>query len=171
MTLDVLPLANACINTTVAGLLLVGLWSIRRGRREAHRRAMLAAVALSALFLASYVTYHLARGSTHFTGTGIVRPIYFTILLTHTVLAIVALPLVLVTVIRALRSDFAAHRRVARRTFAIWLYVAVTGPVVYLMLYQFAASPPAAPAPGLGGTTGVAASQGDFMLSDHVQSR
>lgn len=139
-----LPRVNAIINTAVALLLLLGLGLIRRRRREAHRWVMLAAVALSALFLASYVTYHALHGATKFAGTGISRPIYFTILSTHTVLAVVNLPLVIVTLSRALRGRFQAHVRIAKWTWRIWLYVAVTGPIVYLMLYEIYPAPKAA---------------------------
>lgn len=133
--LQLLPFFNACINTLVAILLIAGYVLIRRGRRVAHERVMLAAVALSALFLASYVTYHLNMGSTKFLGEGIVRPIYFTILISHTVLATVNLPFVIVTLARGLKRNFPAHVRIAKRTWAVWLYVAVTGPIVYVMLY------------------------------------
>jgi len=97
---------------------------------------MLAALTSSVLFLSSYLTYHYFHGSTRFTGQGIVRPIYLGILLTHTVLAIVIVPLVLTTLYRAARADFGRHRRIARVTLPLWLYVSVTGVVVYLMLYQ-----------------------------------
>jgi uncharacterized membrane protein YozB (DUF420 family) len=124
------------LNALSAGLLLWGYVLIRRGRREAHRRAMLGAVACSAVFLVSYLTYHAQVGSVRFTGTGPIRTLYFTILLTHTVLAAAILPLVLVTLRRALRGDFARHRRLARITLPIWAYVSVTGVVVYWMLYR-----------------------------------
>lgn len=101
-----------------------------------HRSLMLSALVTSILFLASYLYYHAHAGTTRFTATGMVRPVYFTILLTHTVLAIVIVPLVVVTLYRALRSDFLRHRRIARVTLPVWLYVSVTGIAVYLMLYQ-----------------------------------
>lgn len=131
-----LPHFNAVINTIVALLLVAGLLLVKRGRREAHKRVMTAALMLSVVFLASYVVYHYGYGSTKFTGTGIARPIYFALLLSHTILAVVNLPFVIVTVARAWRGDFAAHRKIARYTWYMWFYVAATGPLVYLMLYQ-----------------------------------
>jgi putative membrane protein len=136
MTVRDLPTLNAVLNALSAGFLLWGYVLIRRGRREAHRRAMLAAVACSGVFLASYLTYHAQVGSVRFTGTGTIRVVYFAILLTHTVLAVAILPLVLVTLGRALRGDFPRHRRLARITFPLWAYVSVTGVVVYWMLYR-----------------------------------
>lgn len=136
MSVAALPHVNAAINTGVAILLILGFVLIKRGAREAHRKVMTAALALSALFLASYVTYHYLHGSTKFQGQGSLRTVYFAILLTHTVLAIVNLPFIIVTVARAWKGQFEKHRRVAKWTWAVWLYVAITGPVVYLMLYQ-----------------------------------
>jgi len=109
---------------------------IRAGRREAHRRFMIGALSTSALFLASYLVYHFQVGSVRFTGQGTIRTVYFTILLTHTVLAVAIVPLVMVTVVRALRARFDAHRRIARVTLPIWAYVSVTGVVIYWMLYR-----------------------------------
>jgi uncharacterized membrane protein YozB (DUF420 family) len=131
-----LPHLNALLNATSGALLLAGFYFIRRGRAAAHRRCMTSAVFVSVAFLVSYLAYHAEHGSTRFAGQGPVRPVYFTILLTHTVLAAVIVPLVAVTFSRARRGDFARHRRVARWTFPLWLYVSVTGVVVYLMLYQ-----------------------------------
>lgn len=136
MTVRDLPTLNAALNGLAAILLLCGFVLIRTGRREAHKRAMLAAVACSALFLVSYLTYHAQVGSVRFTRTGPIRTVYLTILLTHTVLAVVILPLVLVTLRRAWRGDFVRHRRLARITFPLWAYVSVTGVVVYWMLYR-----------------------------------
>lgn len=138
-----LPHVNAFLNTTSASLLVIGYVLVRRRRIEAHRRAMLAAFFVSAAFLVSYVTYHtllayyLGQGPTRFTGEGIVRPLYFTVLLTHTVLAVAVVPFILVTLRRGLRRQDERHRRLARWTLPIWLYVSVTGVVVYLMLYWF----------------------------------
>lgn len=115
---------------------MLGYLLIRAGRREAHRRAMLAALACSGLFLASYLVYHFNVGSVRFRGTGALRTIYFAILLSHTVLAVAVLPLVLVTTGRALRGRFEQHRRIARWTLPVWGYVSVTGVVVYWMLYR-----------------------------------
>jgi len=131
-----LPHLNALLNSASALLLIAGYRFIRSKRITAHRNCQIAAVATSALFLTSYLTYHYYHGSTRFPGQGIVRPIYFTILLTHTILAAVIVPMILVTLYRALRSDFNRHRRIARWTLPLWLYVSITGVIVYLMLYQ-----------------------------------
>ncbi|HSK10944.1 MAG TPA: DUF420 domain-containing protein [Vicinamibacterales bacterium] len=131
-----LPALNATLNAIAAAWLVAGYVLIRRGRPRAHRFAMLAAFATSGLFLASYVVYHAQAGSRPFTGEGWIRPIYFTILLSHVVLAAAVLPLAIVTLTRALGARFDAHRRIARRTLPIWIYVSVTGVLVYLMLYQ-----------------------------------
>ena len=137
-----LPAINAALNATSAVLLFVGYSFVRRGRIAAHRACMLSAFATSTLFLVCYVIYHILKrrltGQAHtsFTGVGIVRPIYFTILISHLILAFAVLPLVLTTLYFALRGRFDRHRRIARWTFPIWLYVSVTGVVVYVMLYQ-----------------------------------
>ncbi|MCK6544653.1 DUF420 domain-containing protein [Myxococcota bacterium] len=146
MSITDLPLVNACINTAVAVLLVWGYLLIKQGRREAHERAMLAAVGLSALFLASYLTYHFQHGSTKFQGEGAIRYVYFAILLSHTILAVVNLPFVIMTLLRALKRDFDAHKRIAKSTWAVWVYVAITGPLVYLMLYQLFPGAPSAEA-------------------------
>ena len=131
-----LPHVNAILNSTSAVLLLAGYRFIRHGRINAHRNCQIAAVATSTVFLTSYLTYHFYHGATKFTGQGIVRPVYFAILLTHTILAVVIVPLILLTLYRASRKDFVRHRRIARWTLPLWLYVSVTGVIVYLMLYQ-----------------------------------
>jgi putative membrane protein len=131
-----LPALNAVLNTTSAVLLVLGYRLVRTGRRDAHRRTMLAALATSAVFLASYLAYPLQVGSVRFTGQGPVRTLYFAVLISHTVLAAAIVPLVLVTLARALRGRFDAHRRLARCALPLWLYVSVTGVLVYLMLYQ-----------------------------------
>jgi uncharacterized membrane protein YozB (DUF420 family) len=136
MTLRDLPTLNALLNATATALLVAGWILVRRGRREAHRRAMLGALACSALFLVSYLVYHFQVGSVRFPGTGPVRTIYLSILLTHTVLAAALPVLVIVTLSRALAAKFARHRAIARWTLPIWLYVSVTGVVVYWMLYR-----------------------------------
>jgi uncharacterized membrane protein YozB (DUF420 family) len=136
VTVRDLPALNAALNATSAVLLLLGYLAIRRGRKETHRRFMLAALTTSSLFLVSYVAYHLQVGSVRFTGQGPVRVVYFTILLTHTVLAAAIVPLVLVTLTRALRERFPQHRRIARLTLPLWAYVSVTGVVIYWMLYR-----------------------------------
>jgi uncharacterized membrane protein YozB (DUF420 family) len=131
-----LPAANAVLNATSAGLLIWGFALIRRGRKAAHRRAMLAAFAVSVLFLISYVAYHAQVGTVRFQKTGAIRTIYLSILATHTVLAAAVPVLAAITLTRALRGRFDKHRRIARWTLPIWLYVSVTGVVVYLMLYR-----------------------------------
>ena len=130
-----LPTLNAALNSLSAVFLFAGYLFIRAKNREAHRRCMLAAFACSILFLISYLVYHFQVGSVGFKGQGWIRPVYFTILITHTILAIAVVPLALITLVRALRERFDAHRRIARWTLPIWLYVSVTGVVVYLMLY------------------------------------
>jgi uncharacterized membrane protein YozB (DUF420 family) len=133
---SILPHLNAALNGASFLLLLAGFYQIRRGRVGAHRALMVSALAVSGLFLVSYVVYHSQYGSVRFTGQGIIRPVYFVILITHVILAAGIVPLVLITVRRALRGDFARHRRIARWTYPLWLYVSVTGVVVYLMLYH-----------------------------------
>jgi uncharacterized membrane protein YozB (DUF420 family) len=138
MDYTTLPHLNACLNATSFLLLLAGFYFITRRRVAAHRACMLGALGVSILFLVSYLIYHFVyHGLTRFTGQGVVRYVYLTILLTHTVLAVVIVPLVALTLGRALSGDFPRHRRIARWTFPIWLYVSATGVVVYLMLYQF----------------------------------
>ena len=134
---SVLPHLNAALNATSFLLLVAALYQIRRGNVQAHRRLMLSALAVSGLFLVSYVVYHAQYGSVRFAGQGLVRPIYFVILVTHVILAVVIVPLVFVTLRRALAGDFARHRRIAHWTYPLWLYVSVTGVVVYLMLYHW----------------------------------
>ena len=136
MTVRDLPALNACLNGVSAALLVLGFVLIKRGRREGHERAMLAALASSALFLTSYVYYHWQVGSVRFTGTGTVRTVYFFILITHVVLAVVIVPLVAATVWRAWQRRFELHRRVAWITLPLWAYVSVTGVVIYWMLYR-----------------------------------
>jgi uncharacterized membrane protein YozB (DUF420 family) len=131
-----LPHLNACLNGTSALLLFSGYTFIRSRNVTAHRACQLAALVTSLLFLASYIIYHYHHGATRFQGTGWVRPLYFTILISHTILAIVIVPLVTLTFYRAFRNDFARHRRIARITLPIWFYVSITGVIVYLMLYQ-----------------------------------
>jgi uncharacterized membrane protein YozB (DUF420 family) len=131
-----LPALNAGLNATSAVLLFTGWRLIRRGRVEAHRRVMLAAVTSSTLFLVSYLAYHAQVGSVRFQGRGAIRLVYFAILLTHTILAAAIVPLVLVTLARALKARYDRHRRLARVTLPLWAYVSVTGVVIYWMLYR-----------------------------------
>lgn len=136
MDVSILPSINAGLNATAALFLVLGYVQIRRRKPGAHRVAMLAALACSVLFLASYLYYHSQAGSTRFPGVGAVRSVYLTILLTHTVLAATVPFLAGVTVYRALRGRFDRHRAIARWTLPIWLYVSVTGVVIYWMLYR-----------------------------------
>lgn len=136
MTVADLPALNAALNATAAVLLTLGYVFIRRGDRTRHKAAMLSAFAASTLFLISYVVYHANVGSIPYQGQGALRVVYFAILITHIILAAAILPLSLVTLSFALRSRFDRHRRIARWTLPIWLYVSVTGVVIYLMLYQ-----------------------------------
>ena len=131
-----LPAVNAILNSVAAVLLAAGYVCIRRGRIDLHRRCMLAAFATSALFLVSYLVYHAQVGSRPFTGEGPVRVVYFTILVSHIVLAAAILPLAIVTLRRGLRRDDARHAALARWTLPIWFYVSVTGVAVYWMLYR-----------------------------------
>jgi uncharacterized membrane protein YozB (DUF420 family) len=131
-----LPHLNATLNASSFILLTSGYFLIRRGRVLAHKRCQLAALTASILFLISYVVYHQHHGTTRFAAQGIARPIYFTILTTHTILAVVIVPFVIITLRRALRGDFLRHRALARWTLPMWLYVSVTGVIVYLMLYH-----------------------------------
>jgi uncharacterized membrane protein YozB (DUF420 family) len=131
-----LPALNATLNATSAVLLVTAWILIKRGRWIAHRNVMLAAVCTSLLFLVSYLTYHAQVGSVRFTKQGPIRLVYFTILLTHTVLAAVIVPMVMVTLWRGLAAKYDRHRRIARWTLPIWLYVSVTGVIVYVMLYR-----------------------------------
>lgn len=131
-----LPHLNAALNALSAVLLGAGFAAIRRRNIALHRRLMLSAVAASGVFLASYLYYHAHAGVTRFAGTGAARPVYFGILSTHTTLAALIVPLVGLTLSRALRGRYAVHRRIARWTLPLWLYVSVTGVVVYAMLYH-----------------------------------
>jgi uncharacterized membrane protein YozB (DUF420 family) len=139
---SIFPAINATLNGTSALLLLAAWIMIKRRHREAHRFLMLAAIGSSTLFLISYISYHLLlyyrthSGSMHFQGHGWSRPVYFAILISHTILAAAIAPLVIITLGRALRGRFDRHRAIARWTFPLWLYVSVTGVVIYVMLYH-----------------------------------
>lgn len=130
------PTLNATLNGSSAVLLLAGRWYISRGKMAIHRALMIAALVCSTVFLVSYLYYHAHVGSVHFQGQGWAKPVYFGILLTHTVLAAVIVPLVIITLSRALRERFDRHRVIARWTFPLWLYVSITGVVIYVMLYH-----------------------------------
>jgi uncharacterized membrane protein YozB (DUF420 family) len=143
---SVFPAINATLNGASAVLLLTGRRLIAQRKIQQHRAVMISAVITSSLFLVCYLTYHAllqiyAHGAiTRFQGTGLSRPIYFSILLSHTILAVVTVPLVLITLNRGLKARFDKHRAIARWTFPIWLYVSVTGVVIYFMLYQWFAA-------------------------------
>jgi uncharacterized membrane protein YozB (DUF420 family) len=136
LTLHDLPAVNATLNAISAVLLIIGYFLIRARRIETHRRVMIAAFGVSVLFLVCYVVYHAQVGSVRFTRQGFVRPVYFSILITHVVLAAVVPPLALVTLMRGLQARYPRHRAIARWTLPIWLYVSVTGVLVYVLLYQ-----------------------------------
>ena len=136
MSIADLPAVNAFLNATSGVLLTIGYLLIRRGHWRQHRAVMLTAFGVSVLFLISYVIYHANIGSRPFPGSGSIRTVYFAILITHVILAAAIVPLALVTLSRGLRARFDRHVRIARWTLPIWLYVSVTGVIVYLMLYQ-----------------------------------
>lgn len=136
LTLKDLPTLNALLNATATLMLLVGYYLIKRGHEQAHKRTMIAALVVSAMFLTSYLTYHFQAGRTDFVGPSAIRAIYLSILFPHIVLAVTVPPLALTTIYFGLTDQRARHRRLARWTFPIWLFVSVTGVIVYLMLYQ-----------------------------------
>ena len=136
MPLHALPAINASLNALAGVWLLAGYLFIRAKRIPQHRFCMVAAFVTSSLFLVCYTIYHAHVGSVRFTRTGFVRPVYFTVLVTHVTLAAAILPLAIVTLARGLRARYALHRRIARWTFPIWMYVSVTGVLVYVLLYQ-----------------------------------
>jgi uncharacterized membrane protein YozB (DUF420 family) len=130
------PAINATLNGSSAVLLLAGRWYIKHGRMAIHRAFMIAALVASSLFLICYLYYHAHVGSVRFAGQGWSRPVYFAILISHTVLAAAIVPMVIITLSRALRERFDRHRAIARWTYPVWLYVSVTGVVIYVMLYH-----------------------------------
>lgn len=136
MELRDLPTLNALLNTASAILLLWGFFFIRRRDIQAHRKVMLAAFSTSVLFLISYLTYHFQVGSVKFQKTGTIRTVYFAILISHTILAAAVAPMAVVTLYRAWKGNFERHRKLARLTLPVWLYVSVTGVIVYAMLYH-----------------------------------
>jgi uncharacterized membrane protein YozB (DUF420 family) len=136
LTVNDLPAANATLNAISGLLLLTGYLFIRAGRVAEHRRCMIAAFVVSVLFLISYLTYHAQVGSVRFARQGFVRPLYFSVLITHIVLAAAVLPLAIVTLSRGLKARYRQHRAIARWTLPIWLYVSFTGVLVYVLLYQ-----------------------------------
>ncbi len=136
MSISDLPALNATLNGTSAVLLLAARQRIKHGAIRQHRTLMIAAFATSIVFLISYLVYHFNVGVLHFGGTGIIRPMYFTLLTTHTILAAAVPVLATITLLRGLRGRYALHRRIARWTYPIWLYVSATGVVIYFLLYQ-----------------------------------
>lgn len=136
MIISDLPALNAGLNTLSAALLLRGYLQIRRGEREAHRKTMLAALVSSGLFLSSYLVYHFQVGSVPYPHHDWTRPLYFAVLIPHVILAALLVPLVVVLVWRALKGEFARHRRLARWVWPVWIFVSLSGVVVYLMLYR-----------------------------------
>jgi uncharacterized membrane protein YozB (DUF420 family) len=136
MSVHELPAVNATLNAIAAVLLCVGYVLIRQRRIDAHRRTMIAAFVTSSLFLVSYIVYHAQVGSVRFTREGFVRPLYFGILITHVTLAATVLPLATITLSRGLKARYDRHRAIARWTLPIWLYVSITGVLVYVLLYQ-----------------------------------
>lgn len=130
------PTLNALLNATSGIFLITGYLFIRRKRIKQHKFCMLGAVTTSILFFISYLYYHYHAGSKAFTGQGLMRTVYFIILLSHTILAVVNVPFVIITLTRALKEKFDQHARIARWTFPLWMYVSITGVIVYLMLYQ-----------------------------------
>ena len=137
MSITDLPAVNACFNTLSTLFLTLGFLFIRKGHKAAHRNCMVAALFTSTLFLAGYLTYHFnVQTVTRFTDPAWFRPLYLGILLTHTILAVTILPLIITTVVFAIRGKFESHRKIARWTWPMWMYVSVTGVVIYLLLYQ-----------------------------------
>ncbi|MGH7907994.1 MAG: DUF420 domain-containing protein [Candidatus Binataceae bacterium] len=143
---SLLPLLDAVFNTTAAVFLVAGFFFIRRHNVRAHRFCMFAAVAVSIAFLVSYLLYHYHAGDVRFMGQGAVRPVYFTILISHIILAVTIVPLVVITLFFALGRRFRKHRGIARWTWPIWIYVSITGVIVYLMVYRFYPHAPMNPA-------------------------
>ena len=134
MSYQILPLFNAVLNTITAILLLIGLVLILKKKRNTHKKVMWTAFGLSVAFLTSYLIYHYKVGDVHFIGTGMIRPVYFFILITHIILAAAIVPLVFITLYRATTNKFNKHKKIARWTWPIWFYVSITGVIVYLML-------------------------------------
>lgn len=135
--LSFLPPIYAAINGLTALVLIAGVWAIKNGKRKLHQRFMTTAIGLSLAFLVMYIAYHMTTDSTKFGGEGVIKYVYFFILITHIILSIIVIPLVLVTYVRALANKFDKHKKIAKITFPIWLYVAVTGVVVFLMISPY----------------------------------
>ena len=160
LSYDSLAPLNAILNSTAAILLLAGYIAIRRHWVRVHRACMISAFSVSVAFFISYCVYHYHVGDVRFGGQGLIRPVYFSILISHVTLAVAIVPLVLITLGRALRGRFARHRRIARWTWPIWMYVSVTGVVVYLMVYRlYPHLPPAATAAARGARASAVATE------------
>jgi len=134
--IDILPHIQATLNLTAVSLMMVGYYYIRKQNKAAHRACMIAALVVSTLFLVAYLYYHFEVGNVKFAGQGIIRPIYFSILASHILLAALIVPLILVTVSYAFREQFTKHRRIARWTLPLWIYVSITGIIVYLLAFH-----------------------------------
>ena len=147
MTIQDLPLINACLNGLATLFLTLGFIFIKRGNKIAHRNCMVSAFVTSAVFLACYLTYHFSTGATRFVEPEWFRPIYLVLLFTHVVLAVVILPLIFMTFSRALKERFEQHKKIARWTWPLWMYVSITGVLIYLLLYQIFPQPKPAPTP------------------------
>ncbi|RZK10549.1 MAG: DUF420 domain-containing protein [Flavobacterium sp.] len=135
--LSFLPPIYATINGITAVLLVAGVWAIKNGKRQLHENLMKTAIACSVAFLGMYVAYHMTADSTEFRGTGFIKPVYYFILISHILLSVIIIPFVLITYVRALAERFDKHRKLARITYPMWLYVAVTGVIVYLMISPY----------------------------------
>lgn len=141
MTVQDLPTVNATLNSCATVLLVLGLVFIKTGKTKAHIASMVAALFVSACFLGCYLYYHYKVGHVEFQGQGSIRPVYFTLLISHILLAVANLPMIIMTVVPALRQRFDKHRKMARWTLPVWLYVSVTGVIVYLMCYHWYGPP------------------------------
>jgi putative membrane protein len=136
MNFSILSTLNAALNFTCFVFLILGYWQIKSGNREKHKKFMILAAITSVFFLISYILYHWQVGSVKFQGGGWSRPLYFAILISHTILAIVVFPMVIITLFHALKGKFASHKKISKKTFFVWCYVSITGVIVYLMLYH-----------------------------------
>jgi uncharacterized membrane protein YozB (DUF420 family) len=136
LSVDNLPALNAVLNGTAGILLVIGYYYIRQGNMAAHKKVMISAFVVSSIFLVSYLIYHAHAGSTKFLGTGFIRPVYFSILISHIILAAAIVPMAIITMFRGLKERYDKHKRIARWTLPIWLYVSVTGVIIYVMLYH-----------------------------------
>jgi putative membrane protein len=147
MTIQDLPLINACLNALATVFLTLGFIHIKRGNKITHRNCMISAFVTSAVFLTCYLIYHYNTGSTKFVEPAWFKPIYLTILITHIILAVVILPLIFMTLSRALKERFPQHKKIAKWTWPLWMYVSITGVLIYLLLYQIFPQPKPAPTP------------------------